>query len=278
MLGLALVSVAVAAAADGPPLAFKFNNVNIPGSIVTVVGGVNNAGVMVGLYYDRNQKAHGFILNRKKLTKVDLGVNTGAAGVNPNGAIAVVGPYYPADQLPEEGFLYKNGKFTEISGPAGATTAWASGINDSGEIVGFYADRDGTPHGFLLKGKTYTTLDVPSAVATFATGINNKGDIVLYWDSDFNDAHSSLYDGKTYTTIDVPGAANSYAWGINAEGDVSFSWIDSSWLVHGALLHAGKYYKFNYPGAYETVVTGVNDHRISAAVSVACSITGIWLL
>ena len=60
-------------------------------------------------------------------------------------------------------------------GPPGSYTAWASGINESGQIVGYY---DG--HGFLLSGGTYTRLDVPGSYpdSTGASGINNAGQIV----------------------------------------------------------------------------------------------------
>ncbi|MGA8492590.1 MAG: hypothetical protein WB711_19355 [Terriglobales bacterium] len=34
------------------------------------------------------------------------------------------------------GFLYKNGKYTDIPGPTGAAASVASGINDNGAIVG----------------------------------------------------------------------------------------------------------------------------------------------
>ena len=78
------------------------------------------------------------------------------------------------------GFLYQSGSFTDILGPAGATSSAANGINDNGLVVGSYSDSKGVVHGFLLKKKKYKTLDVPGATATVASGINIKGDIVLY--------------------------------------------------------------------------------------------------
>ena len=66
--------------------------------------------------------------------------------------------------------------FTTLDVP-GSTDTWASGINDSGQIVGGYFGADGT-HGFLLDQGSYTTLDVPGARYTWATGINASGQIV----------------------------------------------------------------------------------------------------
>ena len=79
------------------------------------------------------------------------------------------------------------------------------GINDAEEIVGYYADSAGIRHGFLLKGKTYTTLDVPGAALTMATGINNKGRIILFWLDSKGAIEASVYNGKTCKTINVPG-------------------------------------------------------------------------
>ena len=42
----------------------------------------------------------------------------------------------------------------------GAVETNAYGINDSGQIVGWYADATHI-HGFLLDNGNYTTLDVP---------------------------------------------------------------------------------------------------------------------
>src|SRR5260221_11799209 len=54
----------------------------------------------------------------------------------------------------------------------------ASGINDTGQIVGTYADASGV-HGFLLSGGSYTTLDAPLAPQyTISQGINGPGQIV----------------------------------------------------------------------------------------------------
>ena len=54
----------------------------------------------------------------------------------------------------------------------------ASGINDTGHIVGTYADASGV-HGFLLSGGSYTTLDEPLAQHyTTASGINGTGQVL----------------------------------------------------------------------------------------------------
>ena len=47
------------------------------------------------------------------------------------------------------GFLYSNGTYTTLDDPLGTNTE-ALGINDAGQIVGFYTDSGLRGHGFLL--------------------------------------------------------------------------------------------------------------------------------
>ena len=253
VLGVALACAIAATAADAPKLIFTFSQANVPGAMQTGPSGINNAGVMVGGYVDKNSVSHGYILNGKKLITLDdpiaMAGTTGPANLNPNGAISVVGAYNNSSGN-SVGFLYKNGKYTDIPGPAGAVASLASGINDKGAIVGDYVDSKGRTHGFLLKGKKYTTLDEPAAFGTTAaSGINNAGWIVLWFVNQQGLVESAITkdDGNTYTPINVPLAVDSYASDLNSAGDVSYFWSDSGGVGRGALLHAGKYYKVNYP-------------------------------
>jgi uncharacterized membrane protein len=263
LLGLGLALMATAKAADAPPLSFKFTTINVPGAQQTLSFGINNSGVIVGQYIDQGGVAHGYVLNGKKLTTLDdpNGEDTFCYELNLNGAIAVVASYTDFNTNEDVAFLYKNGKFTDIPGPTGAIASVAYGINDRGDIVGDYLDSSRVAHGFLLKHKTYTTLDVPGAVMTFATGINNKGYIVLAW-AGSKGFESSVYNGKTYRTIDVPGAAGSIAGAINTAGDVAYDWFDFNNVYHGALRHRGKYYKFDHPKSAQTLATGINDRHV----------------
>jgi hypothetical protein len=263
VLGFALMCAVHASAGDAPKLTFTFTKANIPGALQTYTDGVNNAGVTVGEYQDK-RSAHGYILNGKKLTKLDdpkaQPGSTSANGLNPNGAISVVGVYSTGSGT-TVGFLYKNGKYTDIPGPAGTRQSSANSINDAGAIVGSYVDSNDVMHGFLLKGEKYTTLDLPGATeGTGATGINTHGWIVLYGYTSTGAASAlTKNNGKTYTRINVPGAIASFATDLDSAGDVVYQWFDSGHVSHGALLQAGKYYKFNYPKAVFTYGGGIND-------------------
>jgi probable HAF family extracellular repeat protein len=88
----------------------------------------------------------------------------------------IVGYYFDASDHPH-GFLYDpNGgmfpPYFTLDDPSATEGTFALGINDAGQIVGFYKNASGY-HGFLLSGSTYTTLDDPLAGpgGTFAYGI-----------------------------------------------------------------------------------------------------------
>jgi probable HAF family extracellular repeat protein len=46
----------------------------------------------------------------------------------------------------------------------GGHGTFATGINDAGQIVGFYQDGLSRTHGFLLSGGTYAPIDHPTAL------------------------------------------------------------------------------------------------------------------
>src|SRR5436305_98158 len=104
----------------------------------------------------------------------------------------------------------------------------ASGINDTGHIVGTYADASGV-HGFLLSGGIYITLDAPLAPQrTLALGLNDAGQIVGGY-VDASGTHGFLYSGGIYITLDDPLATNgTNAIGINNTGQIVGNYTDNT--------------------------------------------------
>jgi uncharacterized membrane protein len=265
LLGFVLAFMVAATAADAPPLTFKFKKFIVPGAIDTNPGGINNAGVLVGQYEDKNLVLHGFILNGNKLTKLDdpkgTSGSTGASNLALNGPIAVVGTYLSSSTGGSMGFLYKNGKFTDIPGPAGSRGSTANAINDLGDIVGAYFDSAAVQHAYVLKGKKYTKLDPPGSSTPSGNGINNNGDVVIVGGASPTFS-AYLYTAKTkkFKKINVPGEQGSFVTDINTGGDITYQAIDSAGNSHGALFHKGKYYKFDYKKNALTYAGAVNDH------------------
>src|SRR5262249_35264435 len=166
-------------------------------------------------------------------------------------------------------FLYSGGTYTTIDVPVANSFTFARGINDNGQIVGYYSDDIGT-HGFLLSGGSYTTLDDPLAsghITTYANGINDLGQLVgayVYGSGE----HVFLYNNGTYTSIDDPLAIDgpgrsTIAYGINDLGQIVGSYVNPFPSQHGFLYSVGAFITLNDPSSNaETIPLGTNNTQI----------------
>jgi probable HAF family extracellular repeat protein len=143
--------------------------------------------------------------------------------------------------------------FTTIDNPAaiGNTGTFAQGINDPGQVVGYFYDSTGT-HGFSKTGSSFTTLNYPGGpLPTFAEGINNKGDVVGSY-SDMSHNHGFLYSGGVYTAINDPSATDTLAQGINNKDQIVGFYLSATIgapIYHGFLYSGGQYITLDDPSS-----------------------------
>jgi uncharacterized membrane protein len=138
-----------------------------------------------------------------KYTQLDYpgAASTVANGIN-NGNV-IVGTYVDSAGL-LHGFRYASGAFTAINYPGSGQTT-ALGINDQGDIVGWYTIGTSTtgtpPHGYLLHGGTFKSIDYPgNTFGTTAVGINKNGVIV----GNFDNSQGYVYQNGTFTLLNAP--------------------------------------------------------------------------
>jgi probable HAF family extracellular repeat protein len=118
------------------------------------------------------------------------------------------------------GFLFDGVNNASIDHPSATGGTWASGINGSDQIVGYYL-RGSTYRGYLYKNGIYTDIDFPDTTNTYAYGINDSGQVVGHYnDQHVGHGHGFLYDGENFTQFDNPSGYRTYAWGINAAGQI----------------------------------------------------------
>ena len=88
--------------------------------------------------------------------------------------------------------------FTTIDDPAALPgITYALGLNNAGQIVGYYYDAAGY-HGFLYSGGVFTPINAPSAPnSTVAIGINNLGQIVGYYTMELASTASWIMAGSS---------------------------------------------------------------------------------
>ena len=144
--------------------------------------------------------------------------------------------------------------FTTIDVPGGFFTS-ATGVNDSGEIVGSFADNTGN-FGFLYKGGTFATLSPPGALQSDAVDINNAGHIVGSF-TDSAGQHGFLNVGGAFMTIDFPGATSTLALAIDNVGRI-FGGFSSANNFSYFIAEGSNFTAFSCPDAF--ICVDFNDN------------------
>jgi uncharacterized membrane protein len=109
--------------------------------------------------------------------------------------------------------------FTTIDVPGGHDTH-ALGINDSGQIVGDFAESGVKTHGYVRSASgTFTTFDVPG-YHIHVYGINAGGQIVGDSTASRRVRGYVRSSSGTFSIIDLPGETGTSVIGINADGRI----------------------------------------------------------
>ena len=148
-------------------------------------------------------------------------------------------------------------RFTTFDFPAASST-FALGINDRGQIVGTYVGTGGTSHGFLRSGNNFTTI----VDAGEATGINNLGEIVGWRIDSHGFFHGFAVSGESSVQLDVPGATFTVTYGVNDQGESVgyFNSYDVDGLQNRGFVASGpRMTTIDVPGAFYTLAAGLNS-------------------
>jgi uncharacterized membrane protein len=231
----------------------------IPGT-GTWLTGINDSGQAVGAY-NTSSTIVSFLYSNGGFTDLPSDFGLDAEGISDNGTIvggnAILSPGNSLTQLQDggdqtfgnsissnaayvagfyidtsgsapiaDGFVYSGGVYTTLDYP-GATDTDISGINDLGQMVGFY-ETPSAAGAFYYDGSNFTTLNAPGCTSdnTRAAGINDLGQIVGYCEST---GQSFLLSDGTYSFFQVPGTDTfTEALAINNTGTIVGTYFDLS--------------------------------------------------
>ena len=107
----------------------------------------------------------------------------------------------------------------------------ATGVNDTGEVVGFYQEGPNSSplfHGFTDIGGSITSFLVPGSVSTQALGVNDLGEIVGDYVDTLGVMHGFLDNAGTFTTLDPTGSTATTINGINDSGTVVGFYVNAN--------------------------------------------------
>ena len=179
--------------------------------------GINNAGVIAGTAYVNGQP-HGVTWNG--LTTTDLGAGVFVTGINDPGA--VIGGNGHA-------FILINGVYRDLGVLPDGGWSSASGINQSGTVVGDSSLASGNFRGFVWNQQSgMVELGTLGGLDSHATGINQSGEVIGHASLASGYEHAFSAVGAVMTDLGTLGGS-SYAYGINDSGTiVGYSWPANS--------------------------------------------------
>ena len=177
------------------------------------------------------------------------GTYTYAQGINNKDQIVGFYQNYPRSGVINRGFLYSGGQYIPLDDPSSNLNkngdsntdnfgTAAMGINNKGNIVGYYFDNSDRAKGFIFSNGNYTTIDDPLGVGgTFALGINNKDEVVGFYYDSLHRQNGFLFSNGNYTTLDDPlGLNGTYATGINDASVIVGYYLSNGFNSDGGFL------------------------------------------
>jgi hypothetical protein len=142
--------------------------------------------------------------------------------------------------------------YSSIDYPSAKLTN-ALGINNIGDIVGYYYFLSSAKHGFLLSNNNYTSIEYPGAAQTEAWGINDIGKIVGFYIDSQNNFNgftvSPPYGSQDYMEFSLGDNTFTVGLGINDNGQIA-GYYHNSTGYHGFL--------YNNSTGYTTIDDGGN--------------------
>ena len=167
-------------------------------------------------------------------------------GISSNGATAAGYWTHDATGLTGQlaGFVtggpgFASPTFTGINSLLPANTnSQATGVNDTGEVVGFYQEGPNSSplfHGFTDIGGSITSFLVPGSVSTQALGVNDLGEIVGDYVDTGGVMHGFLDNAGTFTTLDPAGSTATTINGINDHLTVVGFYVDETGNTIGTI-------------------------------------------
>ena len=139
--------------------------------------------ILLGMFASSNLASAASVSYVYKTISIGFGVGSGL-GINDAGQIA--GSYLDENSV-YHGFVDTNGKFVTIDDPGAISVpdggTYVTGINNSGQIVGYYNQRSAQPieSGFLYTRGTFQDIQYGGALGTYPEAISNRGNFAGFY-------------------------------------------------------------------------------------------------
>ena len=271
---------------------------NVPGSILTEPVSINTAGDITGFYEVSSgtpsspvpqgfiRSANGTITTFGNTLSPAQSSTFWAQPVAINAAGEVVGNY-PNITFSGIAFILSATGSTETFtlSEGSSYSTFVTGLNDGGEIVGFYTDGPvNTSTGFLINSQAplpspvddtgLTGISVSGSTGTFPTAINADETVVGCYFAN-NVYQDFVYQNGVIETLNIPGTIPSCLPGfsglgifnvtpssitVNDQGTITGYYTNTAKASVGFVRFAdGKLITFSHPGSTQTIPTSINN-------------------
>jgi hypothetical protein len=165
-----------------------FHTVSVTGSTSTTAAAIDNGGDIAGFETTAGGVTEGFLLTGGRLTHLMYPGSSMTQALGVNNHREVVGDYQTGTGATAQthGFTWTaKGGFRTADDPNGAGGTTVNGLNDQGDLVGFYVDAAGNTHGMLaIPGSTTTTTEhltlAPMPNGTVTVTRNEDGTVTAH--------------------------------------------------------------------------------------------------
>ena len=148
------------------------------------------------------------------------------------------------------------------------TNSYAYGINNQGQVVGYWTETNGA-RAFLYSAGTVTDLGSLGGTNQYALSINSSGQIVGFA-SVTNGVRAFLYKNGALTNLGAMGGLNSYAYGINDSGQI-VGFIDTTNGARAYFYENGNSTNLGTLGGADSYAYGVNNSNLVVGSSMTAS-------
>jgi uncharacterized membrane protein len=210
---------------------------NFPASATSMVTAINGAGRTAGIYVDTLGTTHGYTASGGVFSTVDQPgtLFNQALGINDaNTTVGYSSATDPAGMTGQTAYSQSGGTFTNINSllPANVNSQ-AVGIDNAGDVVGFYMATAATSVGFRDAGGMISTLDPFGSTFTQALGISNTGEIVGFYIDAMGFQHGYTDMGGLFNTFDPIASVSTTINGVNDLGQIVGFYADANDNVIG---------------------------------------------
>src|SRR5579872_6146731 len=162
----------------------KFSLVNVPGATSSTAAAINGRGDVAGFYTNAAGTVQGFLRTVfGQVTNLAFPGASATSALGVTGSDEVVGFYTTGsgDAAASHGFTWtRQGGFATVDDPNGVGTTTINGVNDAGDLVGFYVDANGNTDGFLgtpARTRTFTVRLAPMPQGTITVVRDEGGNV-----------------------------------------------------------------------------------------------------